>query len=245
MSVDHSSGTIGKPRYTLADLYRIDNIILMKRLARIDNPLAHRIADVLYTRSGIGGWTNKKWRPDLFMLKDGSVIPGGEIFEERPIKLRKLTGWRPQQLLSLLNRLQQVSFRDLIADGPEAIREKLDTRPALLRLLFPTPRLEKTVHIPGALISQLEFLIGEKRSVPWVFLRALIPFIPAVTSFGPILPFIFREHPNFKLAMIAMVPSVLLGLFVMSWIQNYDRQRLLALYISFTDEFISAEEVHG
>jgi len=190
---DQQSGN-GKPRYNEMDLDRITVIRLHERFWRIDNPLALRIAEELNPLGLEPVSLQIAFLQLSALFKRGNLVPA-ELSEEslaRP--LRKLVGKRPRQFLNLLNRLQSVSFRDIVADGPQALHSKLQNRPVLWRLLTPPLKLKATDDIPRVLISNLEYLTSEHPVVPWPFVLSLGSTIPQVTTFGPPFFFIFRSH---------------------------------------------------
>ena len=164
-----------------------------------------------------------------------------EVFEEVPVSLRQLVNRRPADFLRLLNRLRLFSFRELVAGGPEALRERLDQRPLLERLFTPEPRLKITEDIAPLITEQPECIVGIRTLVPQCAIRAIQPYFPVLFTFGPLAIVLLLGLRDSALLMLVLLPSMLALFYVEDRIKTNERHLRLALYITFTDEFVEED----
>ncbi|MCB1218419.1 hypothetical protein KDL44_13600 [bacterium] len=239
-----------KPGYGRRELGRITTAMLRNRLSRIDNRTAHALARELLGQclsSGPSSW---------------ALSTLAEFVEERPVELSadghilrlatsareslslKILCPQPGYLLGMLEKLRHVSFRDMVLLDPQQLQEEIESANPLVRLLLPLKRLNDSRHIAEYLADNIDRLPRPHRGIPFRLQKLLNIWSPLA---GILLIPLFSFWLSIgNVTKLALVPATLLYLicllcyqsFMTGLIRRRHFQRTLALYISFTDEFV-------
>ncbi|MCB1218416.1 hypothetical protein KDL44_13585 [bacterium] len=214
--------SIDKHHYENADLDRIDSRMLQQRLYRIDNPLAREIAEDLFSR------LRRTFRSVDFLSTDPKYRPS----------LRMLCGNEANGLLRQLRRMQEQRLSGLIMEGPEFVERILANLHPLQRLLWPPPRPESSKQLSRILVEYVEFIGNEKRRFSWRFGTILNVVLTLISAL--LLLYVSTDFMRWILFLLFGPAFMFLMWGVHAFNQNAE-QRLLALYISFTDELVQHE----
>ena len=237
--------TTNKPKYCLQDLDLIDNLQLIARIRAIDNRSARQIAEAICRKSALLS-TLPDSSVDLnFLAIDGQLLEGGEHMRNLRMPLRDIVGANPWGFLNLVNRLRRMDFANLVFEGPEGMQARLEQRPMLLRLLSPSYRHASVNDIPAVLMGHLEYLAGINSVVPFYLIRFLMPVTPLLLVVLGWPLYRLWNPQNSLAAVFCLLASIPLGMTIMWLIRQHHWHRLLALFISFTDEFVVHELESG
>ncbi|MCB1188231.1 hypothetical protein KDL29_13790 [bacterium] len=139
-----------------------------------------------------------------------------------------------------INDLRGVDFGDLIVEGPERLRECIDRMNPLMRLFKGNPRLRNTEDCADFMVQYLEFIRYPGTSLTMPFLLEVVVWIGMLGSIGFWLWLQYNGGKgNADTVVMATAVLAMLGIRLLG--ANNDgkaRVRALAVYISFTDEFI-------
>ena len=229
-----------KPQYTLKQFDEMDYAELELRLAMIDNRQAMELAGDILNLC----WNNvapamKLW--SHLREKAEKWIPDGNAHKlRRRFPLRVICGSGRRRAITVLNDLSRVSLAQLAAE-PGAGLQQIESRVSpLWRTILPSARLGRRQAVSAFLAAYLEFLYQPRRTVPWL-IYLVIAIIPTAILIN--LP-IFLSIP-FRFGWAGIFAHLVWTIAVLSyitWLSSYNLQRLLALYISFTDEFVESKE---
>ncbi|MEZ5339033.1 MAG: hypothetical protein R3F46_12340 [bacterium] len=225
MQAEQAAG--GKPDYTMDALRELDNLDLQRRVERIDNRMAQRIARQLWEEF------HRMWSVD---------------HPEGTQQYRSLQFTQRRELLILhaeLQRLRGCSFGAMVLEAPQLLRERWDELPALLRLLLRPPAGLNSEQAGRDLLDYSELLTGQSRGIPGVLVRSalrwgsilclvVIPLLALLAS---------RWNGNWLILMVA--PGILYTFAYMAGIYRVESRQYmlaLALFISFTDEFVERHQ---
>ena len=218
----------GKPAYDLTLLRHMTIGELRERIGRISNQQARHIAVGLWQELA-GCWRGM----DARQLRDGATVV-------------QALGWRPQALVELVNVLRGMDFGQVIMEGPEGMDEFLERLHPLWRIFMPPPRLRRSFDNAKRLSRFLEFYVNPDRSMPagvlnWLKLIGGL-LVGLAMLYGGML-YLKTQHqpPPWKLAL-AGLPAIIVIIAAGREFQAYFRRRVLAIYISFTDEFMDDEK---
>ena len=238
------AGASAPPRYTEAELDSISSTDLHARLERIDNETAQAIAGRLYSMAGIERLVMRTI-PQAENAESDEPVGEDQHWVRQDNSLRLLAAARPQALLNKLRQMEGLDYGMLMVIGPQGIRERLRERPALMRLLSPPIRLELSEDIADALVRYGEFLAAEDGRLPWTQYIPYLPLLPALLCLAVLFPMTMLPKVFFALPMAIVMLLILGAGRFFSWFTNEDRLRKLALYITFTDEFVVEPEEDG
>lgn len=215
-----------RSHYDHNDLVNINSISLRKRLDRIDNPLAWRLA----------------WQ--MYNMLVASLQ--AEIDADKPLQqsmtLQQLAGKPTGRFLKILAELEQFSFSWLILAG----QEQLDNDIPYLALKSPGRAVNSTRDLVAHLSIYYEYHLTGGKSGNWLATRKLrlrlyglalalfaITFTLVASVIKELLPFI----P----AILMVVFMCAVGILIANG--NLAQQQMLALYIRLTDEFMLPPEL--
>ncbi len=220
----------GKPHYIRQDLDMMSVACLRERVGRISNQQARHLA--------IGIWQQVQgcYRG----------LDRGQLADRRSVA--QALGWRPGQLVGLLERMQRASFGQVVLEGPEGMNEYLEGLHPMLRLFMPASQLTRSFDTAARMTRFLEFYVEGSQPVPHSFYNALKLMGGIVLALGLVALAAWylkpiHSPPPLLIAGLA-VPPILLLLCSMREYTAFFRRRALALYISFTDEFMDDEKQH-
>ena len=226
-AAESDSGDVaGKPRYTLEDLRRLDQDILRARLSCIDNQTARDIATQLWNRV-------MACRREMFRQpgKDG-----------RPLSMKNLAGKNFPELPILLENMRLLNFSQIVISKSSMIIDRLQELPALTRLLLPNPYPRHSQHVADHLIRYLDLYINPHKRLP----QHLSYLGFECIAWAGMICIVLRSLLDWPIwtLLIFLSPILLLSSRI-TLTRNLQRVRLLALYISFTDEFVSEKRCNG
>jgi hypothetical protein len=211
-----------KPAYSPQDLRRLNREVLLKRLVWIDNQTAREIATQLWNRT-------MSARPGLFRN------PGSS---SRLFGMESMAGRKFDEMPELLEDMRHVSFGQIVIGKSTMISDRLSELPALVRLLMANPYPRSSRSAADHLIRYLDLYLNPHCRMPQHLIYLGLEYFSWAgmlgIGFGSMLAW-----PLWTL-LIFFLPSLLLGS-RMTMSRNLQRIRLLALYISFTDEFVERE----
>ncbi|MCB1218415.1 hypothetical protein KDL44_13580 [bacterium] len=214
----------GKPQYTPRSLSRLTALDLHARLERIDNPLAHEVAAELWTR-----------------ILRMSMVPREVIDRQEPgLHVRRMAGGNTGRLLRLLDELRHASLAEAIVADSSGLRELLGEGSLLQRLGGPLPVLDSTDKRVEFLLRFLECLKRPPWKTDWQSMERLRGLAHLVLNLGF---FVSLAMGGSRTVLPGLAAAALLIIGLLVWKFLYERVRLLALYISFTDEFVEPEAV--
>ena len=219
--------SMDKHHYVNDDLDRLDSRMLQQRLYRIDNKLAREIANELFER------VRRTFKSVDFLSSDPKYRPS----------LRMLCGNEAMGLLKQLRRMQKLRLSGLIMEGPEFVERILGNLHPIERMMQPPPHPTSSRGLTKILVENVEFFGDSRRSFSWRFgtVMNLLLGLAAAVFLLYISPEVIRG-----ILLLLFGPGFLFLFWgVHAFMQNSE-QRLLALYISFTDELVQHElEQHG
>lgn len=218
----------GKPGYTPQQLRGITVADLKARIGRIDNQQARNIAYKLWT-----------------LLENHYRNQYGQLAITDSSTVAALNRLPRSGLPRLLEQLRRIAFGDMIADGPQRLEQHLDSLHPLIRFLQPPAKVRHSFDSARHLSHYLEFYVDPARQVPESFIRGWIFTLGMLTSYA--LPgwlgYLLRDAPQRGWIFSGLVQLMILGTFLsVLVIAGYGQRRALALYISFTDEFVDNGE---
>lgn len=234
----------GKREYTLDELRKIDTDQLRSRLDRIDNELAWRLAAELFLyaheRNGKVDNSSSSARISKEVLETAANVR----VARKDVSPANFHNYYLKELRRNLEHLRSVQLSDYITGDPSQIVSRLYDRRPLIKLLTPKPRLSGMSDIVRFWLSNHQIIITGQTGLPVVLMRIrefLITFTWLfVTSFA--LEWMF---PGSMKNMLDKILFSLIGGVLNSFVGVYtrrDRSKIaMALYISFTDEFIDNE----
>ena len=217
----------GKPWYIREDLQMMMIGDLRGRIGRISNQQARHLA--------VGLWSQVQ---RCYRGLDRSLLA-----DRRSVA--QALAWRPNQLLLLLGAMREVSFGSIIMEGPEHMNQYLDSLHPLLALFMPKSSVRRSYDNAARLAVFLEFYINPGQRLPERFVNWIRLLAGVVIALGILaadivyLSSVESRHPAliFGLAILPILILIVSG----REFQAFQRRRTLALFISFTDEFIDDE----
>ncbi|MCB1188178.1 hypothetical protein KDL29_13520 [bacterium] len=218
----------GKPSYAMVKLRQLDNRMLPARLERIDNQMARSIATEVWEEF------HRMWSVDH---PEGSKqYRSLQYVNERDM----------QVLYDELERLRQCSFGALVLEGPQILRERWDELHPMFRLLMRPPAGKRSSQAGRDLLDYSELLTGQRNGIPGVLIRNALRY-GAILSLV-ILPLALIASMFWNSSWVSFVPMPgILYLFiymsVLYRVESRQYMNALALYISFTDEFVEEGDV--
>lgn len=249
-----TNGTGLKPGYRREQLGSITLAMLLNRLSLIDNRTAHHIARELLgqwlssgsTMSALSTLAELALDKPAELSEDVHILRTG-LSEKHSASLAKLCP-QPRYLLEMLGRLQHVSFRDMVMLDPQQLQEEIESTNPLLRLLLPQKRLTEARHVADFLADNIDRLPQPHRGTPYRLQKLVIAWLPVLAILAvPAVTLAVKAigysllTPAFAAVMfvftLMLIRSMLAGL-----IRRRHFQRTLALYISFTDEFVGEDQ---
>ena len=241
MSADQNNRTIGKPHYSRADLDQLSAKSLQDRLELIDNRFARQIASRLF--SGLTKFMPKLKR-EIYTAEQLQLLD--MKFEEyialnlnspldSPINARTL--------VKLLNDMAAFQFGSLISAGPQALREVLPEDNLPGRLLAQYQRTDSAEDVADFLLDHFEYMIYPHSRLSWKSMVLILRSAGFLLSASIFLAMRVASFPEINYLSITLYFAAL----VMIMLPNaYTTRRMhtrqLALYISFTDEFVDNGE---
>ncbi|MCB1188230.1 hypothetical protein KDL29_13785 [bacterium] len=221
-----------KPYFDEHDLAGICFAELRGRVGRISNQQARHIAVRLWRFLQKAAQSDDTWQTAV-------------ASQDRPGFLLKT---RKRRLLQLLEQLREVDLGDMLVEGPESLQERFSPTHPLGRLIRPQWKPRNTDDLARFMLDHLEFLIDPSRrskltgsqvgrlllmiatlATGFYFLHSVVGFAAMGSSFSVLI-------------IVALFLLVGAEYFVrMSKASPYETEQVLALYISFTDEFIDDE----
>ena len=252
-----ASESAGKPRYTDADLDIVSFQELAMRLKRIDNETALEIANHLYQNAVLNRPVKFNFGiiARIFQVNTTADHLAEGISEN--IKLRDMCRTAPKHLLTMLNKMREINYGTLVIDGPGILQESVAELSPWRRLFFLSAKLKSMVDVPRFLTNYYECLIPTGSKFPWqvvelfwsccFLLGLLLPqFFNYYQLSHPTIPVILQTAPPslhskiWPSLLIVLLPAA--AFFMMNVARRFRQDRLLALYISFTDEFVDNGE---
>ena len=218
-----------KPLHSVQSLQGITVQQLHRRLHQVDNALAQPVAHALWNMMGLS----------INYRVSGLLGQGAGQSAWRT------AGLAPGRLLAMLRRMRKISFSRLVLEGPEEISGRLGLLNPLRQGRLKPPSARDPQRFASHLAACLEFYINPWQLLPWRPVRAVLSLLAALAICLLAIWFMAGWHYQYEydLLMIGFVQLAglaLLGLLVYDY-SVLSEQRLLALYISFTDEFVTGE----
>ena len=251
-----------KPQYSAQQLANITILQLFQRIERIDNATARRIARQLWANlphfGSLAGNFDRRERITL----DDAPPPGIEAQIASISARLGLAPRLPAMFLRQPDRLHQhlidmrnISFVSMVADGTEALNAYLAGVSPLQRLLLPPGRLRTTDDVAQFLMVNVNLLTAPHRGLTygqrrflltqtpiWIMLLFVVSLLLGIFHpFQGLLmgPTAGRPSWVFATLMLNVFLCVIWGGRTLGRLDNeLYAQHLLALYISFTDEFV-------
>ncbi|MCB1188232.1 hypothetical protein KDL29_13795 [bacterium] len=224
-----------KPTYTRSDLDRITNEDLLNRIELIDNALAREISIKLHRAMKSAVPLSSRYDNHYF-IRNGET----RIITSPVLPISKTNVFFLGSLIQMLNRMSRISFSDLIADGPDALKERMSNAGFYGRFDSQLQNTSSTDDIGGFLISHLEYIVNPQAKLSWKSLRIIL-YIAYFLSMMAVSVFAIRIGSTINVGIWAflLLSAVSVPIaFMFGCIRNHESIRILALYISFTDEFI-------
>jgi hypothetical protein len=217
----------GKPGYTPEQLRDMTVADLKARIGKIDNQQARNIAFKLWS-----------------LLENQYRNQYGQLAISDTHSVAALNRWPRHGLLRLLEQLRRIDFGDMIAEGPQRLEEQLQSLHPFIRFLQPPARLRLSFDSAEYLLRYLEFYLDPARQIPESFIRSWIFTLGMLASY--LLPawliYLLRDAPRRGWIFSGLVLLMILGtLLSVLAIAGHSQRRAIALYISFTDEFVNDE----
>ena len=217
----------GKPGYSERDLDEIRGSHLRARVGRISNQQARHIA--------VGLW----------QILEGQVTSGRDSPTQLPDNwsLRKLAMEGGTQLLLQKDKLQSVDFGDMVVMGPEYMDGFLDNMHPFYRLIVSPPPVKSSFDIAKRLYDYMEFYTNPGQSFPQEFMNKVhLVLLYAFAALAGLAERMFNTNGDIDwLLLIIFLIACGLMLLLSFGHGRARRVRILALFISFTDEFIDDE----
>ena len=214
-------GIADKPQYSLAELRRLDREALVARMNRIDNQTALEIATQLWNRT---------------MTVRNNWMTGRN---QRANSMEVMAGRRLAELPALLESMRKIDFGQIVIGKSTMSADRLQELPAIVRLLMGNPYPRDSRHVADHLIRYLDLYIDPHRRLPQHLSYLGLEWISRAGLICIVLRAVL-DWPLWTL-FVFLSPSMLLGS-RMTLSKNLQRLRLLALYVSFTDEFVGEEQ---
>ncbi|MCB1221766.1 MAG: hypothetical protein H7A35_14235 [Planctomycetales bacterium] len=142
-----------------------------------------------------------------------------------------------------INELRGVDFGDLIVEGPDRLRECIARMNPLMQLFKGRPRLRNTEDCADFIVHYLEFIRYPGTSLTMPFILEAIWWI-AVLGFVPFWFWLQGSAGRGQVSneVIIMAIAAVAGASLLTAHNNgRARVRAMAVYISFTDEFIESD----
>ncbi|MCB1218426.1 MAG: hypothetical protein R3F46_12290 [bacterium] len=216
-----------KPAYREPDLNAMLGSELRARVGRISNQQARHIA--------VGLW----------QILEGQVTSGRSSPPQLPDNwsLHQLAIGGGTQLLLLLDKLQSVDFGDMVVMGPEYMDGFLDKMHPFYRLIVSPPPVKSSFDIAKRLYDYMEFYTNPGQSFPQEFLNKIhIVLLYAFTALAGLAERMFNTNGDIDSVLLyGFLLAAGLMLLLSHFHSRMRRVRIIALYISFTDEFIDDE----
>ncbi|MCB1188218.1 hypothetical protein KDL29_13725 [bacterium] len=242
MSNGPSSTTAGKRLYSREDLDRITNQDLIDRMAHIDNELALDIAARIFEK--LIRYVPRATRIEEEREMDYGQGPVSTRVLSPLVTISRMGIVLPGMLVSMLQRFGKISFGRQVAEGPQYLRERLEDADGLGRLESGFSSIRDTSLIADYLISNMEVLSGERPLLRWKYLRPVLQvfcFCIMLIALNAIFQSRFcNDYPYamFGLYLLLLVSQAMTSFMLM----NHTKIRMLALYMSFTDEFVAEDD---
>ncbi|MCB1188228.1 hypothetical protein KDL29_13775 [bacterium] len=220
----------GKPGYSISDLQDMTVGELKGRIGRISNQQARHIAVRLWqhVEQDSGGGDSRK-----------STVSRDHV------SVHKIANWNQQALLNMLDQMRKVHFGQLLASDPEAFEDSASKKESniLFRPLWNTART--TFNSADKLYRNMERHAYGGRAIPGhvsAYFRLIIflPLLVGAILLGGKLRSQYEIHEGIMFLYAVIFSFAMVGLFYMP-MYLLRLHRALALYISFTDEFIDDE----
>ena len=217
----------GKPGHTPEELNSITVADLKARIGRIDNQQARNIAFKLWS-----------------LLENQYRNQYGQLSIKDRHTVSALNRLPRRALPAQLERLRSIDLGDMIADGPQRLEAQLQGLHPFIRFLQPPARVRHSFDSAQHLARYLEFYMDPRRRVPESFIRGWIFGTGMLVSF--LLPgwlgYLLHESALRAWIFGGLVLCMIIGTGLSAFsLAGFGQRRLLALYISFTDEFVNDE----
>ena len=145
-------------------------------------------------------------------------------------------------MLELLNKLADIDLGDIIVAGPQELDRHLESLHPLVRLLLPPARTHNSFDAADRLGHYLEFYMNPDQRIPGTLREGLIFSFSLIVTFVGCLTAIILLKDNFayKGYFFGGLILVLMAGVILSAIRfaGFGKKQAIALYISFTDEFM-------
>ena len=221
----------GKPTYSHTVLESFDSLQLHTRIDRIDNRMAREVAVLIWNEF------TRMWASDNPDLDPNRISWPLSVLRAVDRKF----------LYVELDELRRVCIGAMLLESPQLIRERWQELHPLLRMVMRPPAGKDSSNAGRDLVEYHELLTGQTSRVPGFIIRAALRW--GAIGCMIILPFLaMLLAPAGTKAGYVLLPSLLyvvLYLSVMYRVESRQYLRLLALYISFTDEFVTGEPDGG
>ncbi|MCB1221761.1 MAG: hypothetical protein H7A35_14260 [Planctomycetales bacterium] len=222
----------GKPGYDEARLQALTVAELRDRLSRIDNPTALAIA-------------TKLWQAmeSLFTNQYGSSLMRDEY------STWQIAARNRHRLLRRLEALRRVDIGDFLAEGPQRMDMALQHLHPLVRLLRPAQKAKRSEDSADWLLRNLEFVEDPERQFPEGFVRSWIFGVGMFLTMALPVLLVLLLAPLLENKVVLLLPTFVIlvtGILVsVLQLHGYSVVRIMAAYISFTDEFVNLDGEQG
>ncbi|MCB1221757.1 MAG: hypothetical protein H7A35_14280 [Planctomycetales bacterium] len=217
---------VGKPSYDRDRLRQLKVGELEKRLQRIDNEIAHEVAAILWKRI-----------EDIGIFR--AAIHGKST---RDLSVAQQAGMGSSVVTRLLKKLRQVQLAECLLADRERLAAMLENMHWSWKMFVPIPPMRDARSRAAFLTNYLECLVPNGWQVSWGINMPLnLFFIAWFLAFNYLfLLYAPWNAPSWQFTTVVISSNLLLHSFF--HFKNYYYQlRSIALYISFTDEFVVHE----
>ncbi|MEZ5339030.1 MAG: hypothetical protein R3F46_12325 [bacterium] len=225
-----------KPAYTLAKLNSIDLFNLRERKDRIDNPLAREIAEHIWERY----WNELRRR--ILSGAHGHMTNqriASVLAENRQIDF--LCAGRSERVLGYIQNMKQTKLGLIAVEPGVNAKDILQRANPFIKPFINASAPSSSKEMAQFLIDNMELYSTSRPRQPWSITYQIVNITFGISLSAYIASFFEMFTFSRLLSQLILVP-VALSLIFYHWAENIQFNRLLALYISFTDEFVGDDQ---
>ena len=221
------TAVIGKPAYDREALRQLTVRDIELRLDRIDNVIAKEVASELWA----------------ILFHEGVIAHSviGRIVAE--LGVTRIAGHGMELLILIVNRLRRIQFSEFLLLDKVLLKEKLSNMHWSWHSFdFLPSKLDRQGRV-RFLTGYMECLLPDGWNVPWERARLAYEIANPIIAIAAIFFMISQQNVLPVRIYLPITLLLMLAYPTQTWLINmYRKLRLLALYISFTDEFAQSGE---
>ncbi|MCB1188217.1 hypothetical protein KDL29_13720 [bacterium] len=241
ISIPSSLPALAKRTYSLGRFKQMDDKWITRRLGRIGNPALRRIAiDLLYlsrpvlTRGSRDGFRRRVSE----LLDDPLALPPVESRLGSQL-LKSISS--SERIMRIVNSLAEVQLSAMVLEECKDLLDALYAQRWDLRMLRPLQggtRLERVADFllehTGLLVDRQRGLTAQQTAIlPVLYCTAYIMLVAALNG------------PNSLASSLMWLPPAIFAVVYAIVRSEYENDKAIALFISFTDEFVAGDEGCG